>query len=322
MLRNIIIYIILLASSFVFCVLYYEWFSWFLFLVVALVPVISLVLSLPFMIYASANGLYAECDKSLEQFQPLSISIKSASGRGIICPFIKIKFKTYNAFIERRKSIIFKYGGRIKRPVKLSCHSLSSNCGCLKISAGGGKIYDFCGIFFLPVRLKFHSEVIIKPIPEKPSVMPDIGSAVILGYKPKPGGGFSDFYELRQYREGDSLKNVHWKLSSKYDDLIVKEPSEAICKRLIVKIEMTDEPEENDFILARLAYVCNEFIAAGTEFYAYESSKGIIAPIRSKEDVDLFFYSVYSAVEQQRKALPDNAVIYSILPEREEVSEL
>lgn len=50
MIRNIIIYLCLLTGTFLFSIFYYAWFSWFLFLTVVSIPIISLLLSLPFMI--------------------------------------------------------------------------------------------------------------------------------------------------------------------------------------------------------------------------------------------------------------------------------
>ena len=32
-------------------------------------------------------------------------------------------------------------------------------------------------------------------------------------------------FETREYRDGDSMKAVHWKLSARFDDLMVREPS-------------------------------------------------------------------------------------------------
>ena len=50
MIRNIVIYLCLLTGTFLFNIFYYAWFSWFLFLTVVSIPIISLLLSLPFMI--------------------------------------------------------------------------------------------------------------------------------------------------------------------------------------------------------------------------------------------------------------------------------
>ena len=41
--------------------------------------------------------------------------------------------------------------------------------------------------------------------------------------RPKYGGGFAEDHDLRSYRPGDPPNSIHWKLSSKTDDLIVRE---------------------------------------------------------------------------------------------------
>ena len=41
--------------------------------------------------------------------------------------------------------------------------------------------------------------------------------------KPKLGGGMAEDYDLREYRPGDMLNSIHWKLSSKTDKLIIRE---------------------------------------------------------------------------------------------------
>lgn len=57
MIRNIIIYLCLLTGTFLFSIFYYAWFSWFLFLTVVSIPIISLLLSLPFMIRSACSGI-------------------------------------------------------------------------------------------------------------------------------------------------------------------------------------------------------------------------------------------------------------------------
>jgi len=42
--------------------------------------------------------------------------------------------------------------------------------------------------------------------------------------KPKHGGGYAEEHELREYRPGDMVNSIHWKLSSKTDKVIVREP--------------------------------------------------------------------------------------------------
>ena len=48
--------------------------------------------------------------------------------------------------------------------------------------------------------------------------------------KPKYGGGFSEEHDLRDYRPGDMSNSIHWKLSSKADQLIVREALDQVGK--------------------------------------------------------------------------------------------
>ncbi|MCQ4021812.1 MULTISPECIES: DUF58 domain-containing protein [unclassified Ruminococcus] len=322
MLKNILIYLLIFAAAFAFSVFYYAWFSWFLLIVIICIPLVSLAISLPFMIYAAVKGISCFCDETAENFGSVNIGIKTKNGKRLFCPFLKVKFKTSNSFAGKSKSALLKYGGVINKPVVIRSDTLAQHCGLVNIKANYGRVYDFTGIFFLPIRLKFSGSTVIMPIPEAPYLQPDSQSTVILGYKPKSGGGFSDYYELRPYQSGDSLKNIHWKLSSKYDDLIVKEPSEAIYKRLIIKPEITDNPEINDFILARFIYVCSCLIKNEAVFYAFNSRSGAAVKIENESDVRRFLVFLYSKSGAKQEICLDNAAVYNILPDSEEVSEL
>ena len=52
----------------------------------------------------------------------------------------------------------------------------------------------------------------------------------------------------REYRDGDDIRNVHWRLSSKLDSLMVKEFSKPLDERCSVLIETSlcgiEDPEE------------------------------------------------------------------------------
>ncbi|MGN1111968.1 MAG: DUF58 domain-containing protein [Acutalibacteraceae bacterium] len=321
MLKNILIYLFILAAVFVFSVVYYAWFSWFLLIAVICIPLVSLAVSLPFMVHTAVNGLKCFCDETAENFQSVNIGVRSKGKKAVICPYLKVKFKTENEFAARRKTVVMKYGGRVGSGVSVSCTDLTKHCGCVNISARYARVYDFTGIFFLPVKLNFSESILVMPLAERPELQPDSQSTAVLGFKPKPGGGFSDYYELRPYRSGDSLKSVHWKLSSKLDELIVKEPSEAVYRKLVVKPEITDKPDENDYILARFLYASLKLCESGAEFYALDCRSGAVMKIKGESDVSRFLAALYNKSLSIAETSLDGAVFYNILPHGEEVSE-
>lgn len=47
----------------------------------------------------------------------------------------------------------------------------------------------------------------------------------------------SNLVNIRPYEKGDSLKNIHWKLSAKQDDLMTKEFDETVISRLVIYLD-------------------------------------------------------------------------------------
>lgn len=99
-------------------------------------------------------------------------------------------------------------------------------CGIYEIQCEEALIYDFIGLF---------AKKITNIPPVQAVVLPqDVGlkfqtSKFVLDDEeefysdPNAGTDVSEIKELRDYREGDRLSQVHWKLSTKSEDLIVKE---------------------------------------------------------------------------------------------------
>ena len=87
-----------------------------------------------------------------------------------------------------------------------------------------------------------------------PSPLPPVlaGLGMEGGWKPRPGGGPGEDYDLREYRPGDLLRSVHWKLSSKRDELVVRETLEPRRSVLLLTADHFGPAEEVDAVLDRL----------------------------------------------------------------------
>ena len=74
-------------------------------------------------------------------------------------------------------------------------------------------------------------------------------------WKPKAGGGFSEHHELRLYRPGDSLRQIHWKLSGKTGNLIYREPMVLTSNRLLLQLTLGGTPKQLDRKLGTLLWL-------------------------------------------------------------------
>ena len=109
------------------------------------------------------------------------------------------------------------------------------------------------------------------PIPETPEPMPTLPAGETAGsaVKPKPGGGFSEDHDLRPYIEGDPMNLVHWKLSSKHDELIVRESLVLDKGNIRLIFSIPEKADEMDSGFGQIDYIANIFIARIEPLYMW-----------------------------------------------------
>lgn len=165
-----------------------------------------------------------------EQGRPINIMLK-VRNKGIL-PAGKVEVRIENKNVFQKKgmsqwlSISDVSIGESKQSVKL----LLKDAGCHDILLTHVKIYSLSGFFYLRHKCKDFSSVLI--LPEVHSMNVQISEAVrnFLGDADvyddfRPGHDSGETFEIREYREKDKLQSIHWKLSAKMDELMVKENS-------------------------------------------------------------------------------------------------
>ena len=250
MLKNWLIYLGLLAAAFVFSLYYFKWFSWIVLLIAAAAPIVSLLLSLPFMITAAAGGVNVSAPGSVSRGDGLSLGV-SPLKRASVFPRLKLTLACENRFASQKLRLRFCHCGLLRSPLSLDASALSAHCGEVTVTRRRCFVYYMLGLFCLPVRINAPESLTVYPVAEEPALLPEAAMTVV-GYKPKSGGGFADDYELRPYIEGDSPRSIHWKLSSRTDEPIVREPSLPVCRELPLMPVLGKNRTENDGVLARL----------------------------------------------------------------------
>ena len=57
----------------------------------------------------------------------------------------------------------------------------------------------------------------------------------------RPGADLTETFQIREYVEGDSMRQIHWKLSGKLYRLIVRDPSLPIVRSILIFWERTGD---------------------------------------------------------------------------------
>ncbi|MBP3351462.1 MAG: DUF58 domain-containing protein [Lachnospiraceae bacterium] len=102
--------------------------------------------------------------------------------------------------------------------------------GNYEISLCKVRVYDPVGIFYLSKRSRERANVQVLPEISPVDIRLTEGVRNFVGDADsydtlRSGDDASETFKLREFQDGDKLKNIHWKLSAKEDKLIVKENS-------------------------------------------------------------------------------------------------
>ena len=149
----------------------------------------------------------------------------------------------------------------------------SAYCGCIECRATGVWCYDLFGILPVKIPCKTKKRIVIMPdtFPvELQTVLSRSNLDDCTEYAPdQKGSDCTETMQIRDYVPGDPLQQIHWKLSSKLDRLIVRDPAQPVDRELMVFLEQTDDnrsPETADALLEAVVSVCQTLAESNQPF--------------------------------------------------------
>ena len=232
-----------LLGCWIFYLAYGEWFAWLLLWLVLGLPWFSLVLSLPAILTfrAASDG-------------PAWL-LRGSAGDLWLVGSCSLPMPPFQGKLRIRHN----FTGASRRYTTGSGLP-TDHCGCLTVTVEKMRVYDYLGLFSFPVKHIPPKQLRIRPTPSAISDLPELEQWKSTRWKPKFGGGFSENHELRLYRPGDSLNQVHWKLSAKTGKLILREAMEPIREDVLLTLTLRGTPEELDRKLGRLQWLGGRLI--------------------------------------------------------------
>lgn len=195
-----------------------------IFLVLLLLPVLSLALSLPVMLPIRVKLEVEEGKVIRGQELTFRCRVHNPTGLPLSKLRVTLTWTDCQAPEKRpRRLRLESWGSTGLEPLEEPLTQL--HCGMAALSVRRVQVWDALGLFVLSRPCPPPVEVLICPgdteadpfrgWEERPSLAQPLQPAL---------GGWGEDYDLRAYRPGDPMRSVHWKLSSKQDDLVVREP--------------------------------------------------------------------------------------------------
>jgi len=263
--------------------MYPPWISWYIFVLVLLLIPIDLLVSLPGMLTKSVR---------------LSVPFVLEMNSNAVFSIITIHKKSYPI-----RCIIAKFhasgdGFSVTRRIKCSGGENDKREVTIDTSYSGVTVFEIkrirsvslLGLFSLPCSVKTRGSVLILPMQVKPVASMALQHGIRL--RPKLGGGFSEEHDMRMYRPGDPVKSIHWKISAKFDSLIIREPLVLPPHSRLIHIIKWNGAVERDLILGRLRWVSNYLLNRRMPYYIKYDNDEMIAEIEQESDLHDFLRSV------------------------------
>lgn len=179
---------------------------------------------------------------------------------------------------------------------KLNFRIKSQHCGQIVIVFKQVAAVDFFGITRYKLKVDQQAETIIMPdtfdmrvLPMMDSFCPEESDE----YQPdRAGYDVSELYQIRDYVPGDSVRQIHWKLSGKYDQLMVKQAGQPLKHAMLLFLDFSagkltkTSPQCLDALAEVAVSLSQALLDAGiAHLVAWRQSNGELAHV-SVQNVD------------------------------------
>lgn len=226
-----------------------QWIGWLLLLAVLLLPILSLVLSLP--------GIFGlRMCMTCPAVVPCGDEV-----------YAQVTNKSWLPALVRTCIIsVYKPLTKTKMTVKSDQLLPTQHCGKLFCHIEKVLVTDYLGLFNFRLKSDVTATITVLPKPVTVTQLPQLHQRLTVSWKPKPGGGFAENHEVRLYRPGDHLNQIHWKLSAKTGKLVIREAMIPAGQRAVVGLCLYGTEEQLDSKFGRLMGVCNYLLDALVPF--------------------------------------------------------
>lgn len=190
-----------------------------------------------------------------------------------------IKLATANRFYEEEGIHYLNIPVRARRDTETVYPIVMDYCGRLAVKVEEIRLLDLLGICETVIPVQEEQECLVFPKGElknqEAGQIYTNGVSEAMESKEK-GYDFSEISGIREYIPGDKLQNIHWKLSIKKDELMVKERISVSAMQLNVLVELANDEEMRlEAVLELADSITKSFVAQNLPFTVYYYSTNL-----------------------------------------------
>lgn len=292
----------MILAALIFFVSYLDLLSLFLLIFALVFPVVMFIQSRILKRHVSAvintNAIATGKGDEIK----IIVDIKNDNKIPVICA--RIKACCFNSLDEGEKQYV-----NISVPLQAGkTHAVSFTvssqyCGKLRVCLEELRVFDYIKLFSAKVKCGSVAETIILPQAKSINAVCSAASRTLMDFgrfsKTKPGDDPSEIFQIREFADGDRMNRIHWKLSSKSEELIVKDYSAPVNCAVLLLVDFPSVKNGGMVLvdtIIELLLSLSEIMLFNTQpfhvaWYSPEQ-KGILVTIIENEDDFASFLSV------------------------------
>ena len=233
-----ILFIILILICAAFYVMYIWDFALVLLIVIALLPVVMFITT--YITQKHITVEFAVKDKNVSKNKDFPVQLVVTNRSIFPIGKAEARIEYYNVFSNQISSFDVYLPIQPRNSQRVTFQLSSRFCGIIKIRTAYINLFDPLRIFKFRTGKNIQTEVSVMPEGHEISGIVHYTDRVNeeseMFSEHRPGDDPSEVFDLREYNPGDKLNRIHWKLSSKKDEFIVKEyslPIDVPCALLL-----------------------------------------------------------------------------------------
>lgn len=244
----------------------------------------------------------AECEELAE----IMIRVKNGS----FLPAAKmVFFLSYENLLTGEKGQIRLRGACDARQTAVICAKVYANhCGKYHVWIRKFRVYDLSGIFYLNHRCQGRSEFYVMPGLYDTAVTVTEPSRHFMGesdvYGDSAGGtDASEILQIREFRDGDKIQSIHWKMSAKVDELMVRENRQPIGCPVVLFLDFKDRRKQMDAFLTIAAAISFALLDQKCAHYVtwYSGREGDVLRLRVDDEETFYLFLMLLYEEKKRE---------------------
>ncbi len=195
------------------------------------------------MVYVCGKKMTAVIsgESGVSKGQRADVIVATLNGSRIPVPAYRIDVNCRNVLTKEKQDIPLMFACGPNGTKTSSFNLISDHCGMEEIKVSEAVVSDPAGLFSRTQKLDASASIYVMPEVKEIEIPNDYLDAYDMesySYSQHIKGTDSgEVFGIREYADGDSPKQIHWKLSAKMDDLMVKIPSYPIENKLVVLLD-------------------------------------------------------------------------------------